>query len=61
MRLASPSSNFVNHAMTVGCDGDVDGRNYKTTGFRPLVCLKSDVNLQKQEMQHTKLNKMYSA
>ena len=47
--LASPSAYNAYHVMLVNCNGRVDINNYYADygGFRPLVCLKSDVTLQK--------------
>ena len=48
MWLASPSANYTYDVMAVGSDGGV-GRTYyndNRLGFRPLVCLKSNVQLQ---------------
>lgn len=50
MWLASPSANAPNRVMAVDSIGDVSYRaSFSSTnyGFRPLVCLKSDVQLQK--------------
>ena len=48
MWLASPSAITPNYVMYVSCGGDVayDYYNYNYYGFRPLVCLKSNVQLQ---------------
>ena len=47
--LASPSANDTRYVMNVDYNGDVtiDYYNYNGNGFRPLVCLKSDVTLEK--------------
>ena len=47
--VASPSANYSGFVMYVRYDGyvDYDYYNYTYCGFRPLVCLKSDVTLQK--------------
>ena len=48
--LASPSADRPNCVMNVYCNGDVSYDNYSNfsgNGFRPLVCLKSDVTLEK--------------
>ena len=47
--LASPSACNADDVMVVYCDGIVsaDDYNYSRNGFRPLVCLKSDVTLEK--------------
>ena len=47
--LASPSATSPNYVMFVACNGSVDNINYNYSynGFRPLVCLKSDVTLEK--------------
>ena len=45
--LASPSAYSAYYVMGVYYDGDVDYSNNYTSGFRPLVCLKSDVTLEK--------------
>ena len=47
--LASPSANDTNLVMLVDYGGYVDNDyySYNYTGFRPLVCLKSDVTLEK--------------
>ena len=48
MWLASPSAHSTGYVMNVFCNGDVTYGYYYTsnTGFRPLVCLKSNVQLQ---------------
>ena len=47
--LASPSASSADYVMGVGCNGSVSGNYYGSgnNGFRPLVCLKSDVTLEK--------------
>ena len=47
--LASPSAASTNYVMYVSCDGDVsyDGYRSNSNGFRPLVCLQSNVTLEK--------------
>ena len=47
--LASPSASNTNNVMRVGYGGYVSISNYdiSSNGFRPLVCLKSDVTLEK--------------
>ena len=47
--LASPSAYNTNCVMYVRCSGDVDNDYYSTNiyGFRPLVCLQSNVTLEK--------------
>lgn len=49
MWLASPSYNHVYNVMSLNYNGDVGYKNYTSNdlGFRPVVCLKSDVQLQK--------------
>ena len=49
MWVSSPSANNTNIVESVRCNGGVNGDRYSsdTVGFRPLVCLKSDVQLQK--------------
>ena len=51
MWVASPSANGTIHVMTVYYDGWVTSNAYSTTnvGFRPLVCLNSNVRLQESE------------
>ena len=48
MWLASPSAYITINVMLVGCYGIVDSNYYfyNNPGFRPLVCLKSNVQLQ---------------
>ena len=48
MWVASPSANITNGVMNVTCDGNVGKDGYDTDdyGFRPLVCLKSNIQLQ---------------
>ena len=50
MWLCSPSASFSYNVMLVGYDGYVFSNyyNYIIPGFRPLVCLKSDIQLEKQ-------------
>ena len=47
--LASPSASNAYFVMYVNCSGRVSNNNYNygNGGFRPLVCLKSDVTLEK--------------
>ena len=47
--FASPSANFTDYVMGVYCYGFVGNGPYSSTdvGFRPLVCLKSNVQLVK--------------
>ena len=47
--LASPSADDPNRVMCVYCSGGVSNNYYDryNLGFRPLVCLKSDVTLEK--------------
>ena len=49
--VASPCANSANYGMYVYCSGNVSNNIYSTNyiGFRPLVSLKSDVQLQKNE------------
>ena len=50
MWLASPSADDSSYVMDVYCSGYVGGFHYSASvGFRPLVCLNSDVQLQKSE------------
>ena len=51
MWLASPSANDATNVMYVDYDGDVSNGKYDNGryGFRPLVSLKSNVQLQKNE------------
>lgn len=48
MWVASPSAILTNVVMYVNYDGNVNGTYYNSSdiGFRPLVCLKSNVQLQ---------------
>ena len=48
MWVASPSAYYTNHVMRVDCTGYVSNNYYYNgnAGFRPLVCLKSNVQLQ---------------
>ena len=48
MWLASPSAGSASYVMGVYCGGTVayDNCNYTSIGFRPLVCLKSDIQLE---------------
>lgn len=48
MWVASPSAYNANYVMNVNCNGDVNHGdfNYDNLGFCPLVCLKSNVQLQ---------------
>ena len=48
MWLASPSAGSTNHVMHVYCGGHVYITGYTNTsiGFRPLACLKSDIQLE---------------
>ena len=47
--LASPSAYSTDYVMNVNCNGSVTYYDYDNLsyGFRPLVCLKSDVTLEK--------------
>ncbi len=47
--LASPSANDAGYVLCVNYGGNVSNYNYSnnSSGFRPLVCLKSDVTLEK--------------
>ena len=47
--LASPSAYSTDYVMNVNCNGSVNYSGYSngSYGFRPLVCLKSDVTLEK--------------
>ena len=47
--LASPSAYDTYHVMSVGCNGYVgnDSHSGSYNGFRPLVCLQSNVTLEK--------------
>ena len=45
--LASPSAFGAYYVMIVYYGGDVSINDYSNYGFRPLVCLKSDVTLEK--------------
>ena len=50
MWLASPSANFSNYLMYADCYGNLSNNyytDYGNPGFRPVVCLKSKVKLQK--------------
>ena len=49
MWLASPSAHGTGIVLAVDCSGNVNnyGYNGNIGGFRPLVSLKSDVQLQK--------------
>ena len=49
--LASPAYADTGYVMAVNYNGNVSYGNYSTNivGFRPLVCLNSDVKLEKQE------------
>lgn len=51
MWLASPSISNTNYVMYAGYIGQVSNDTYKdrNSGFRPLVCLKSGVQLEEQE------------
>ena len=51
MRVASPSANYSDLVYGVLFDGLVDRTSYSdfTIGFRPLVCLQSNVQLEKQQ------------
>ena len=46
MWVASPSANYASYVMYVDYDGLVAYGTYRYLGFRPLVCLKSNVQLQ---------------
>ena len=47
MWLASPSANFGSSVMYVYCEGNMSysGYGYASIGFRPLVCLNSNILL----------------
>lgn len=49
--IASPSGNDTNYIMLVNPTGSVVSNSYGGTngGFRPLICLKSNVKLERQE------------
>lgn len=51
MWLASPSAGGNNNVMNVYCGGGMsnNGYNNAATGFRPLVCLNSDIQLEAYE------------
>lgn len=51
MWVASPSAISGINVYGVAYDGDVDGTTYGNSdiGFRPLVCLQSNVQLEKQQ------------
>lgn len=51
MWLASPSDIGSNYVLNLTCDGLVDYDSYTTNtiGIRPIVSLKSSVQLEKQE------------
>ena len=44
--LASPSANYINIMIRIGCDGTINDTSYNLTnvGVRPVVCLKSSVD-----------------
>lgn len=44
--LASPSENYINIMIRIGCDGTINDTSYNLTnvGVRPVVCLKSSVD-----------------
>ena len=48
MWLASPSAGSAGSVMNVACGGNVNYNSYNDTyiGFRPLACLKSDIQLE---------------
>ena len=48
MWVASPSADYTNIVMNVGYNGNVNFGSYANDnpGFRPLVCLRSDITLQ---------------
>ncbi len=50
MRLASPTASSSNHSFYANYDGSVDCNNYSSDylGLRPIVCLKSEVQLEAQ-------------
>ena len=50
MWLGSPSPNLASNLMYANYVGDVSYRDYdgSTPGFRPIVCLNSDIQLEKQ-------------
>ena len=51
MWLTSPSTNYIYYVMDVDYAGGVGGNNYSyaTIGFRPLVCLNSNILLNEVE------------
>ncbi len=51
MWMASPSANYSNNVMRVGYGGSMNYSRYDnaTFGFRPLVCLNSDIQLEAYE------------
>ena len=51
MWFCSPAANGNNNVMNIGFNGNVTGSGYsvKSLGFRPLICLNSNVELQKTE------------
>ena len=50
MWLGSPTASSNDYLVYVYCDGDVSSTGYDSNfpGIRPLVCLKSDIQLEKQ-------------
>ena len=50
MWLASPSADDSNRLMYASCDGSVGNNDYVNAynGLRPIVCLKSSIQLEKQ-------------
>jgi hypothetical protein len=59
MWLASPSANNISYVMLAGYKGNVNyhGYNHTYIGLRPLVCLSSDVQLEKLENGNYKIVK----
>ena len=55
MWLASPISDFQYYIMSVSYNGNVGNtiRTSTSSGFRPIVCLKSDVKLQDENGTYT--------
>ena len=49
MWVASPSAGGTNYVMYVYCTSFVNGYYFNRAGFRPLVCLNSNVQLQESE------------
>ena len=57
MRVASPSA-YSDYLFAVGCAGDLfsNGYYYGNAGFRPLVCLSSDVHLKSTSIGYEIVN-----